>query len=176
MSKLFFFLLHQKMPGSCFCAYIYQLTSLLHYGSWVILRLSRADVSASSVLKPFFYLHTAAYKSVLKIRSSQLLMFQAVAISAKRAEVNILWYWSVTHLHVSRLSGKPWGYWGFQATINLSVINLQISRWSVWSSIFLFFWSRQLIFTASTLILEYLSQTYDIHFTFFLTGQIAFIL
>lgn len=166
------------MPGSCFRAYIYQLTSLLHYGSWVILRLSRAAASASSVLKPSFYLHTAAYKSVLKIRSSQLLMFQAVAISAKRAAVNILWYWSVTHLHVSRLSGKPWGYWGFQATINLSVINLQISRWSVWSSIFyfLFFWSRQLIFTASTLILEYLSQTYDIHFTFFLTGQITFIL
>lgn len=139
VSKLFFFLLHQKMPGSCFRAYIYQLTSLLHYGSWVILRLSRADVSASSVLKPFFYLHTAAYKSVLKIRSSQLLMFQAVAISAKRPEIDILWYWSVTHLHVSRLSGKPWGYWGFQATINLSVINLQISRWSVWSSIFYFF-------------------------------------
>lgn len=90
-------------------------------------------------LNPFFYLHTAAYKSVLKIRSSQLLMFQAVAISAKRPEIDILWYWSVTHLHVSRLSGKPWGYWGFQATINLSVINLQISRWSVWSSIFYFF-------------------------------------
>lgn len=162
------------MPGSCSTSWhLYYI--MVHGSFWGCLEQMYQPVQ---FLNPFFNLHTSAYKSVLKIRSSQLLMFQAVAISAKRAKVNILWYWSVTHLHVSRLSGKPWGYWGFQATINLSVINLQISRWSVWSSIFyfLFFWSRQLIFTASTLILEYLSQTYDIHFTFFLTGQIAFIL
>lgn len=53
------FLLHQEKPGSSFRAYVYWLTSLPHYGSWVILRLSSADVSGSSWLKSglfFIYL------------------------------------------------------------------------------------------------------------------------
>lgn len=40
-------LLHQEKPGSTFRAYVYQLTSLPHYGSWVVLRLSSTAVSGS---------------------------------------------------------------------------------------------------------------------------------
>lgn len=41
------FLPHQEKPGSAFRAYVYQLTSLPHHGSWVVLRLPGADVSGS---------------------------------------------------------------------------------------------------------------------------------
>lgn len=56
------FLLHQEKPGSSFHAYINQLTSLLHYGLWVVLRLSCADISDSIWVNiPFLYLSIAAF-------------------------------------------------------------------------------------------------------------------
>lgn len=58
------FLLHQEKPGSGFHAYVYQLTSSRHYGSWVVLRLFSADVSDSICKpRPFLYLSIAAFIS-----------------------------------------------------------------------------------------------------------------
>lgn len=90
------FLLHQEKPGSGFRAYVYQLTSLPHYGSWVVLRLSSADVSGCIWVNLSLSLH-CSFRFLTGKRKKSPLTFQAIAISAKRAEVNILWYWSVTH-------------------------------------------------------------------------------
>lgn len=60
-------LLHQEKPGRGFRAYVYQLTSLPHYGSWVVLRLSSIAVSGSIWVNPrsFLYLSIAAFASSL---------------------------------------------------------------------------------------------------------------